>query len=192
MLLRASGIQTILSNSLILFLFCYFCLVLPNSLNLNVQLHQTLLDVLERRQSDPYSTVTPAHRRHRTYVGDIPNTFQSPNYNLDMTRPNSAPDSTDVMRGRPGLISRSSSYRSSRRNSGNISGGATSNLNDYLGVSGDGVSVSPIDDITKPDTIKPAISDSAVSPSRPNSADAAHASPSRSKFGWNSFRRRTS
>ena len=155
-----------------------------------VQLHQTLLDVLERRQSDPYSIVTPAHRRHRTYVGDIPNTFQSPKYNLDMTRPNSAPDSTDVMRSRPGLISRSSSYRSSRRNSGNISGGATSNLNDHLGVCGDGVSVSPIDDITKPDTIKPAISDSAVSPSHPNSADAAHASPSRSKFGWNSFRRR--
>jgi len=145
----------------------------------------TLLDVLERRQSDPYSTVTPAHRRNRTYVGDIPNTFQSPNYSIDMTRPNSAPDSTDVMRNRPGLIS-------SRRNSGNISNGATSNLNDYLGVNGDGVSLSPNDDITKPDTIKPAISDSDVSSSRPNSADAMHASPSRSKFGWNnnSFRHR--
>jgi hypothetical protein len=101
-------------------------------------LSQTLLDVLERRHvhfdANVYAAATPAHRRNRTFGGAIPdvNTFQSPTIDI---RPNSAPDSTDVSR-RPGMVSRSASYRS-RRN--NFDG---SNLSDYLGVEGNGVSLS--------------------------------------------------
>ena len=138
---------------------------------------KTLLDVLEKRHvhfdTDAYSSAIPAHRRNRTFGGAIPDatSFTSPNVETSR-RPNSAPDSTDVVRSRPGLVSRSSSYRSRR----NPLTDSWNNLGDYLGVDGDGVSLSREE---TSDLIKSSSSDDAYPSTNGNDGHKSSGSPTR-------------